>query len=81
MLYVVMENDHFRFRCKNLSILILRINNLHEIPDVHGELPELKYVDVSCNKLTKIPASFAKLTTLEVLNVANNQVYYLLCVV
>lgn len=58
----------------NLTNLVLQGNKLPSIPDEIGNLHKLKTLDLSRNALTQLPEGlFAKLSSLQALNVEQNQ--------
>jgi len=59
-------------KLENLLNLALHRNEIEEIPDDVNELAKLKFMDISFNQLTSLPASFC-LPALHTLNLSNNQ--------
>nr|CDJ96700.1 Leucine-rich repeat and B3 B4 tRNA-binding domain containing protein [Haemonchus contortus] len=59
--------------CSHLTKLVIIRNELVSVPEELGTLSKLVFVDLSNNKLERLPASFSKLTKLETLVVSGNQ--------
>ncbi|VDO38323.1 unnamed protein product [Haemonchus placei] len=59
--------------CSHLTKLVIIRNELVSVPEEIGTLSKLVFVDLSNNKLERLPASFSKLTKLETLVVSGNQ--------
>ena len=48
-------------QCKTLHVLSLRENELCELPEELGELPNLKVLDIVGNRIKHLPMSFQNL--------------------
>ena len=57
----------------NLHDLILRFNQLTELPSEIGQLVNLKSLNLRYNQLTKLPSEIGQLVNLEFLDLNNNQ--------
>ncbi|KAK5979810.1 Leucine Rich repeat-containing domain protein [Trichostrongylus colubriformis] len=59
--------------CLQLTKLVIIRNELASVPEEIGTLSKLVFIDLSNNKLERLPGSFSKLTKLETLVVSGNQ--------
>jgi Leucine-rich repeat (LRR) protein len=57
---------------KKIEWLSLYGLNLKELPDIFGNFPFLKFIDISLNQLKKLPPSFNSLTELEYAHINGN---------
>ncbi|KAK6060875.1 leucine Rich repeat-containing domain protein, partial [Cooperia oncophora] len=60
--------------CSQLTKLVIIRNELVSVPEDLGTLSKLVFIDLSTNKLERLPASFSKLTKLETLVASGNQI-------
>ncbi len=59
---------------KNLEVLVLRDNDLEELPFQIFSLPNLKILDVSNNRLTELRYQIGQLKNLKILILKNNEI-------